>query len=256
MSAGRRFSGDFKAKVALEALRGDKTIQEIATGHKIHPNQRSRHRAAQSRLELGYNVHPRPARLPVPGGGHGLGYPPGALLAALQHPRYPLLHRSPHRSPGTLRPPRDLQHRPRQPVHSLEFTSVLKDSGIAISMDGRGAVPGHIFIERLWRSLKYEAVYLHELSDGFQAQRLISRWFAFYDRGRPHSALAGSTPAEAYENRMLLESQAEPHSSPAPLPAQTGTARRVKPDSGGMTHQSGIHLNSAAHLSYKPGPPE
>ena len=57
---------------------------------------------------------------------------------------------------------------------SLEFTSVLKDSGVAISMDGRGRCLDNIFIERLWRSLKYEAVYLHELSDGFQAQRLIS----------------------------------------------------------------------------------
>ena len=76
---------------------------------------------------------------------------------------------------------------------SLEFTSVLKDSGVAISMDGRGRCMDNIFIERLWRSLKYEAVYLHEISDGFAAQRLISSWFAFYDQGRPHSALGGAT---------------------------------------------------------------
>ena len=66
---------------------------------------------------------------------------------------------------------------------SLEFTSVLKDAGVAISMDGRGRCMDNIFIERLWRSLKYEAVYLHEISDGFAAQRLISRWFAFMTRG-------------------------------------------------------------------------
>ena len=54
---------------------------------------------------------------------------------------------------------------------SLEFTATLKDAGVAISMDGRGRCMDNIFIERLWRSLKYEAVYLHELSDGFQAQR-------------------------------------------------------------------------------------
>ena len=58
---------------------------------------------------------------------------------------------------------------------SLEFTSVLKDSGVAISMDGRGRCLDNVFIERLWRSLKYEAVYLHELSDGFAAQRVIAR---------------------------------------------------------------------------------
>ncbi len=82
---------------------------------------------------------------------------------------------------------------------SLEFTSVLKDAGIAISMDGRGRCMDNIFIERLWRSLKYEAVYLHELTDGFAAQRAIANWLHFYNTQRPHSALAGSTPAEAYE---------------------------------------------------------
>ena len=77
----------------------------------------------------------------------------------------------------------------------------------------------NIFIERLWRSLKYEAVYLHEISDGFQAQRLISRWFAFYNRRRPHSALGGSTPAEAHEKGMLTHGPAQRRSSPASLPA-------------------------------------
>jgi len=81
---------------------------------------------------------------------------------------------------------------------SLDFSGVLKDAGIAISMDGRGRCLDNIFIERLWRSLKYEAVYLHELSDGFAAQRVIGEWIGFYDTGRPHSALGGRTPAEAY----------------------------------------------------------
>ncbi len=53
-------------------------------------------------------------------------------------------------------------------------------------------------IERLGRSLKYEAVYLHELTDGFTAERVIGEWIGFYDTERPHSTLAGQTPAEAY----------------------------------------------------------
>ena len=81
---------------------------------------------------------------------------------------------------------------------SLEFTGVLKDAGTTISMDGRGRCLDNIFIERLWRSLKYEAVYLHELSDGFTAQRVIGEWVRFYNTGRPHSALNGRTPAEVY----------------------------------------------------------
>jgi putative transposase len=81
---------------------------------------------------------------------------------------------------------------------SFDFTGMLKDAGIAISMDGRGRCMDNIFIERLWRSLKYEAVYLHDLTDGFKAERIIGEWMDFYNTERPHSALAGQTPAEAY----------------------------------------------------------
>jgi len=81
---------------------------------------------------------------------------------------------------------------------SFEFTGTLRDAGVMISMDGRGRCMDNIFIERLWRSLKYEAVYLHELTDGFRAQRVIGDWIAFYNTERPHSALAGRPPAEAY----------------------------------------------------------
>ncbi len=81
---------------------------------------------------------------------------------------------------------------------SFEFTGALKDAGIRISMDGRGRFIDNIFIERLWRSLKYEAVYLHELTDGFKAERIIGEWIDFYNTERPHSALDGRTPAEAY----------------------------------------------------------
>jgi putative transposase len=81
---------------------------------------------------------------------------------------------------------------------SLVFTQVLKDAGVAISMDGRGRCMDNIFIERLWRSLKYEAIYLHELTDGFVAERVIGEWIKFYNTQRPHSSLDDKTPAEAY----------------------------------------------------------
>ena len=81
---------------------------------------------------------------------------------------------------------------------SFDFTNVLKDAVVSISMDGRGRCMDNIFIERLWRSLKYEVVYLHEMTDGFVAQRVIGEWIGFYNTERPHSALAGQTSAEAY----------------------------------------------------------
>jgi len=80
----------------------------------------------------------------------------------------------------------------------LEFTGVLEQARIAISMDGRGRWLDNVFIERLWRSLKYEAIYLHEMTDGFAAERVIGAWIAFHNTERPHSALGSRTPAEAY----------------------------------------------------------
>ena len=65
----------------------------------------------------------------------------------------------------------------------------------------------NVFIERLWRSLKYEAVYLRELQDGFEAQRVIDAWMAFYNETRPHSALGGRTPAEAYRDGVAEQQQ-------------------------------------------------
>ena len=71
-------------------------------------------------------------------------------------------------------------------VTSFDFTGVLKAAEITISMDGRGRCMDNIFIERLWRSLKYEAVYLHELTDGFKAERVIGGWIDFYNTEWPH----------------------------------------------------------------------
>ena len=93
---------------------------------------------------------------------------------------------------------------------SLDFTTMLDDAGVAISMDGRGRYMDNIFIERLWRSLKYEAVYLHELADGFAAERVIDGWMGFYNTERPHSALAGRTPLEAYRGEEPVDMMDKP----------------------------------------------
>ena len=76
------------------------------------------------------------------------------------------------------------------------FTGCLEGAGVRISMDGRGRWMDNVFIERLWRSLKYEAVYLQELADGFAARELIGEWIGFYNAVRPHSSLGGRTPWE------------------------------------------------------------
>ena len=81
---------------------------------------------------------------------------------------------------------------------SFAFTAVLKDAEIAISMDGRGRWMDNVFIERLWRSLKYECVYLHAFETGSELRTGLTRWIGYYNGERPHSGLAGQTPNEAY----------------------------------------------------------
>nr|WP_154724814.1 IS3 family transposase [Candidatus Contendobacter odensis] len=90
------------------------------------------------------------------------------------------------------------------PFTSLEFTDALKARGIRISMDGRGRWRDNVFIERFWRSLKYECVYLHAFDTGSQAREGIARWITFYNNARPHSAHGIKTPGEVYAQSIAL----------------------------------------------------
>jgi putative transposase len=81
---------------------------------------------------------------------------------------------------------------------SSEFTGRLESRGVAVSMDGRGRVFDNIFIERLWRTVKYEEVYLHSYETVAKARSNLSRYFAFYNMERIHSSLGNLTPYEVY----------------------------------------------------------
>jgi putative transposase len=83
---------------------------------------------------------------------------------------------------------------------SFAWTNRLKQSRIKISMDGKGRFLDNIFVERLWRSLKYECIYLHAWETGSQAKAGVKKWIGFYNSVRPHSALGGRTPDMVYYN--------------------------------------------------------
>jgi putative transposase len=78
------------------------------------------------------------------------------------------------------------------------FTGVLASNGVAISMDGKGAWRDNVFVERLWRTVKYEEVYLHAYESVAEARASIGRYLDRYNRFRPHSSLDGMTPDQAY----------------------------------------------------------
>jgi putative transposase len=88
------------------------------------------------------------------------------------------------------------------------FTGVLAGNGIAISMDGRGAWRDNVFVERLWRSVKHEEVYLRAYDSVSEARASIGRYLDFYNCRRPHSSLDGSTPDEAYFTSLPLRTAA------------------------------------------------
>ena len=90
---------------------------------------------------------------------------------------------------------------------SAEFIKVLKTAEVAISMDGRGAWRDNVFVERLWRTVKYEEVYLRAYTGVTEARASIGRYLRFYNETRPHSSLGGQTPNRAYLNH------------PTPIPA-------------------------------------
>jgi putative transposase len=91
---------------------------------------------------------------------------------------------------------------------SAEFTGVLKSHEIRISMDGKGRWLDNVFVERLWRSVKYEHVYLHAYENVSEAKQQLASYFDFYNTRRPHSSLGGLTPDMAYFAKPPMEQAA------------------------------------------------
>jgi len=91
---------------------------------------------------------------------------------------------------------------------SKDFTDRLKDHDIRISMDGRGRAFDNIFIERLWRTIKYEEVYLHDYQNVKEAFSSLYEYFLFYDKERLHSSLGYCTAGEVYfKDRLVLPTE-------------------------------------------------
>jgi putative transposase len=114
-----------------------------------------------------------------------------------------------------------------------EFTGLLEREGVKISMDGKGSYSDNLFIERLWRTVKYEEVYLKAYRDGREARAGIGEYFRFYNTQRPHQALGYRTPAEVYGNPVESVSR--------------GMVESVEPITTG---KAGSALNRVPILSY------
>ncbi len=119
---------------------------------------------------------------------------------------------------------------------SEAFTQMLQEQGIQVSMDGKGRYLDNIFVERLWRSIKYEEVYLKAYQTVAEARTGINAYLEFYNQQRPHQALGYRTPAEVYQN-----GQEEKEAAAQEVGLPSGV---VKPSAG-----AGDSLNLALRLS-------
>ena len=100
---------------------------------------------------------------------------------------------------------------------SREFIRVLEDHSVRISMDGRGRYQDNIFVERLWRTVKYEEVYLKAYANATEARRELGEYFRFYNNRRPHQALGYRTPAEVFYGEPAVEELKERRCSDRPV---------------------------------------
>lgn len=97
---------------------------------------------------------------------------------------------------------------------AASFTGRLQQAGVAISMDGRGRALDNVFVERLWRSVKYEEVYLKDYADGWQAEESLTSYFRFYCQERVHQSLDYRTPAALYRENGSRDRSGETKTTP------------------------------------------
>ena len=88
---------------------------------------------------------------------------------------------------------------------SREYTGRLEEAGIAVSRDGRGRALDNVFVERLWRSVKYEDIYIKDYNEVAELESGLTAYFRFYDEERPHQSLAYMTPGEVYRTGVRAE---------------------------------------------------
>ncbi len=144
-----------------------------------------------------HHVRAFASRLFVLGGGDGLVQPIRAGVATVEHVGGKFLFGGVGRGAVDHRPEIFNSDQGAQ-FTATAFTGRLQAANVAISMDGRGRALDNVFVERLWRSVKYEEVYLKDYQDGWEAEASLARYFEFYRHRRLHQALDYRTPSAVY----------------------------------------------------------
>jgi putative transposase len=200
IAVGRRRIGTLMARMGIEAIYRKANTSKKAPGHKIYPYLLRNLTIDQPNQVWAADITYIPMR-------RGFVY----LVAVVDWFSRKVLS---WRVSNTLTPDfcvdavREAIHRYGRPeifntdqgsqFTSTDFTELILDHGIRISMDGKGCWRDNVFVERLWRSVKYEEVYLYAYDSVPEAKAGLARYFAFYNTQRPHRSFNGITPDEAY----------------------------------------------------------
>src|ERR1700690_596382 len=157
---------------------------------------------AEPRVGGRRDLYPDGVRLPLSGGDHRLGQPGGSGMAAVEPQRWELLRGGAGGSAAWVRKAADFQYRSGLHFHRRGFHQQACD-GRRRDFDGRTwPLHGQLFIERLWRSIKYEEVHLNAYADGCEARSGINSWMNFYNFRRPHQAMNNQMPMAVWRAGM------------------------------------------------------
>ena len=178
-----------------------------------------------------HHLHPDGPGVPLTGRGDGLVQPVRPGLASVEYEGHLVLPRRPRRRPEEGRPEIFNTDQGAQ-FTSAAFSDKLEAAGVWISMDGRGRWLDNVFVERLWRSLKYEEVHLKAYANGLEARIGIGQWFRFYNDSRPHQALGYKTPAATWAVEV----------SPVDLPLRLDDAGASPTTPQDQQQQNVIHI--------------
>ena len=210
---GRRRAGRLMRLMGLQAIYRAPRTSAPHPEHRVYPYllrglaiERANHVWCAR-----YHLHPGAARLPLPGGDHGLGEPVRPGLAAVEHAGRKLLHRRARRGPDPAWRAGDLQHRPGQPVSPASPSpgACRRPASGSRWMAGAGAWTTSSSNGCGARSNTRRST-CHEIADGYAARCLIREWVRFYNVERPHLALDGRTPAEAYRGEPPVDMMDKP----------------------------------------------
>jgi putative transposase len=206
---GRQHVGPLMKTMALEAIYRRPSTSKPALGHKIYPYLLRKLAIVRPNQVWATDI----SYIPM---ARGFVYlvaivalrqaqevqPQGSGLAGVDHDESRFLCRGSGRRIGVLRQAGDFQYRSGRPIHEHGLHQRAAPRKIAISMDGRGAWRDDVVVEPLWRSVKYEEVYLRAYSGVSEARASIGRYLSFYNGRRPHSSLAARTPDQAYFDNL------------------------------------------------------